>query len=638
MSADKTLPFDAFLLTKLVFFSYGAFFIATGIDGVLPLVISDRAHLFQWSDGTDNYPPHLDVPHSGGIPKPYNAPKYEIFNACGLLNAGGMLIKITPNTFLGSFSQKIWSVAENLINGKGYTGISMADLEKHNTEYRKTAVDVMKGANLGDLPDWFSDARFAQQSFTGANPNTIQIASDEWISRFKQAADLQKLSAVLDLIQKVKTGSLFVQDCSYFRDAVKLPPQAELKAEDRYATAAVTLYHLPVSGRLHPIAIIIDWRGATQDSVTIFNKQLTPLDPQSSDYQSQLKEQNDDWPWRYAKTCAQVSDWTRHELTVHLTNTHMIEEVIIVAANRAFSVDHDVFKLLEPHWYKTLPLNAAARDTLVPKIIFALIGLSGSQAYDFIKDAFANFNFTANYVPQDLASRGFPESKLADPQLKNYPYAQNILGMWQTIRKFVASMIGVSKFSQDAAVATDPQIRSWCSQVQTQGQIPTFPSIQTTPQLIDAITMCIHIASPQHTAVNYLQNFYMGFVPSKPACLYTPLPTTREALGRIREEDLLRALPVGHQREWLLATQIPWLLSFKPAEEANLFTYSDSLYSLLRKKSGATDREKVQIARVFHEDLRGLIEVFKRNSDAMTKDTVPYIVMTPSSTAVSILI
>ncbi|KAG8531040.1 uncharacterized protein KY384_004397 [Bacidia gigantensis] len=561
--------------------------------------IEHGAHLFHWSDGTDNYPPHLEVPRHGGIPKPYNAPQYEIFNACGLLNAAGMLVKITPKTFLGTFAQKIWSAAENLINGRGYQGISFAELEMHNREWRKTAVDVMKGKNLGDLPDWFSDAKFAQQSFTGANPNTIRLASDTWISSFKQAAEMQKLSAVLDFIQKAETRSLYVQDCSYFREAVKAQPKAELKAEDRYGTAAVALYHLSQSGRLHPIAIIIDWRGSVQDSVTIFNKQLIPLDPQSSDYESQLKKQKSDWPWRYAKTCAQ---------------------------------------LLEPHWYKTLPPNAAARETLVPKIILELVGFSGSQPYDFIKYAFAGFDFTANYVPQDLASRGFPESELRSPRLRNYPYAQNILSIWNTIRKFVHSMVGVTKYSSDNEVANDAPIRSWYKQIRNEGQIPSFPEIKTSDQLIDAITMCIHVASPQHTAINYLQNFYMGFVPAKPPCLYTPLPKTREELGRKREEDLLHALPVGHQREWLLATQIPWLLSYKPAEEANLFTYSDSLYNLLRKKSGLRDKKVTEIAKVFHEDLRALIEQFKASSDNMTTDTVPYIVMNPGTTAVSILL
>ncbi len=380
-----------------------------------------------------------------------------------------MLLKISPKTYVGRFSQRLWSATENLLNGKAYEGTSMEDLEKNNKKYRKSAVDVMKGQNLGDLPDWFSDAKFAQQSlqsFTGANPYTIRLASDEWIERFKEAARIQKASTALDFIDQADQKSLFLQDCSYFREALKVGPTTELKAEDRYNNAAVTLFLLSPNGSLHPLAIVLDWRGSIKDSVTIFNRRLAPLDPESSDYEYHLNQEKQDWPWRYAKTCAQFSDSIRHQLTVHLVNTHMVEEVIIVAANRAFPVNHVVFKLLEPHWYRTLPLNAAARDTLVPKITFELMGLGGSQPKEFLKNAFAHFDFVANYVPQELDSRGFPQNELSSPRLNNYPYGQNISKMWYTIRKFVSAMIQNSDKKDDANVADDPHIYSWCEQVQ----------------------------------------------------------------------------------------------------------------------------------------------------------------------------
>ena len=66
-------------------------------------------------------------------------------------------------------------------------------------------------------------------------------------------------------------------------------------------------------------------------SVTIFNKRMSPSDSTSGE--------KDDWPWRYAKTCAQVTDWMRHELTVHLTLSHLVEEAIIVATNRTIPMD-----------------------------------------------------------------------------------------------------------------------------------------------------------------------------------------------------------------------------------------------------------------------------------------------------------
>jgi len=64
--------------------------------------------------------------------------------------------------------------------------------------------------------------------------------------------------------------------------------------------------------------------------------------------------------------CVQVSDWNLYELTVHLTETHLVEEAVIVAAHRTLPVDDIVYRLLAPHWLETLPLNAAARSALIP--------------------------------------------------------------------------------------------------------------------------------------------------------------------------------------------------------------------------------------------------------------------------------
>lgn len=169
---------------------------------------------------------------------------------------------------------------------------------------------------------------------------------------------------------------------------------------------------------------------------------------------------------------------------------------------------HPVYRLLEPHWLKTLLLNAAARATLIPKVVLQLVSLENSQALKFISHAFKNFDFVGQYVPNDLASRGFPTEKLDEGRFKNYAYARNMKLMWDVLRSFVALMI-VIHYASDVAVASDQQVKDWYQEIQSQqgGQLPTFPTITTRDQLINALAMCIHIASPQHTAVNYLQNF-----------------------------------------------------------------------------------------------------------------------------------
>jgi len=91
-------------------------------------------------------------------------------------------------------------------------------------------------------------------------------------------------------------------------------------------------------------------------------------------------------------------------VAIHLVHTHLVEEVIIVAANRSFPSEHPVFRLLEPHWLRTLSLNAAARATLVPDIVIDLVGISKPQAMAFINDAFTTFDFCGKYIPNDLVS------------------------------------------------------------------------------------------------------------------------------------------------------------------------------------------------------------------------------------------
>lgn len=102
--------------------------------------------------------------------------------------------------------------------------------------------------------------------------------------------------------------------------------------------------------------------------------------------------------------------------------------------------------------------------------------------------------------------------------------------------------------------------------------------------------MCIHIASPQHTAVNYLQNFYMSFVVAKPSAVFKAPPQTVSQLLSYTETNLVDALPIKRQREWLLSAQLPWLLSFRVVEEHNLLNYAASLFRLYREKTKSNDK------------------------------------------------
>jgi hypothetical protein len=565
---------------------------------------------------------------------------FRIFNVGGLLETSVLLQKIIPEEdgIKGRTRDFLLDKTQAAaFGGDPDKGMTIQDVVDYNKYHRKFGTDIEHGGNIGLLDDWFGDRRFADQQLTGTNPTTITRATPEWIADFTAAAQAGNYRQWVSALARVDSKSLYVQDGSYFRRAAGVSdPTAILHhkqpgSEECWTVGAVSLFQLHEDGKIHPIAICIDYRGSLDNSVTIFNKRLSPYDSTASEKQ--------DWPWRYAKTCAQVTDWMRHELAVHLTCSHFVEEAIIVATNRSIPMDHPLYRLLYPHWYKTLSLNAAGRSTLVPQIAVDIVGVSPDQAYHFLCDAYDTYDFVGSYVPNDLKRRGFPSTQegLAHPRYRNYPYAKNVLALWTTLRTYTKSMLQIP-FPTNAAVAADDAIQRWATEIQTAGHMPTFPSITTLDSLVDAATMCVFIASPFHTAINYLQNFYQAFVAAKPPALCSAPPTTLDQLRAYTEADLVAALPINRQRQWLLAAQVPWLLSFKVEPDRSLLNYAASQWRVYRHKRDEKDVKVKEASARLYADLKRLQTVFYRNSVAMDRGSIPYMVLDPGLTAVSILI
>ncbi|KAK3328542.1 lipoxygenase [Cercophora scortea] len=625
--------------------TFASLFDVLGIESTLPryVTLEEQKKLYQFSaypnnaDGTPaDYPPHLQH-----IPPDQDISQFAIFSAIGLIQTQVILQKITPDEdgFLGR--TKKWLVEKEraaAFGGDPEKGLKIQDVVDYNKFHRKFGTDISSGGNIGLLDDWFSDRRFADQQFTGTNPTTITRASPTWIAEFTKAAKAGGYDKWVPALAKADPASLYIQDGSYFRKACGVSDPTEALhnknpgADDNWAVGAVSLFQLHDDGKLHPIAICIDHKGSIEKSVTIFNHRMSPSDSTSGE--------KEDWPWRYAKTCAQVTDWMRHELTVHLTLSHLVEEAIIVATNRTIPMDHPIYRLLYPHWYKTLSLNAAARASLVPQVIVDLVGISPAQAYSFMHHAYNTYDFVGSYVPNDLKRRGFPsttEELEKNPRYKNYPYAKNVLGLWTTLRSYVSSMLRLS-FPTDASVAGDQYIQDWAREVQTSAFIPSFPTIQTIDALADAVTMCIHIAAPFHSAVNYLQNFYQAFVIAKPPSLCHLPPASLAELNSFKEPDLVAALPINRQRQWLLAAQVPWLLSFKVDDDRSLLNYAASQFNVYKYKRGEKEIKIKEISQQLYSQLRELQKRFYNNSVVMDKGSIPYMVLDPGLTAVSILI
>lgn len=203
--------------------------------------LEHQCTLYQWQPKTgtnaDKYPPHLNLTPSGP-PGVDNLNSFQIFDAMRLLDTGFVLAKIVPDQI------------KDFVFGHPDQGSTMVDILNRNQSLRAAKKNIYTEPNIGDRADYYSDEVFAQQAFTGGNPATIEIASADWVAKFKEAA--AQRPDVAELIDSADEGFLFVQDCSYFRAAVGANPKASMmvkgeNGENRYATATVTLFYLQVS-------------------------------------------------------------------------------------------------------------------------------------------------------------------------------------------------------------------------------------------------------------------------------------------------------------------------------------------------------------------------------------------------------
>lgn len=289
--------------------------------------IGKQRSMYQWQESSEPpFPPHCKL-----VPKDARVGLMSMFDMSKLISAAV------------SFMPEIPKGLSSFLYGEPM-GPTMANLEERMKILTKQGKNIGSVPSIANRPDWYSDAVFAQQRFTGPNPTSICRASTEWIQRFKITANKQGNKAMYTMLNSMSADMMYIQDYSHFRNACGAAPTTVLQSSDgtRFACASVTLFQLTREGTLHPMGIVLDYQNSMDSSVCIFNRRMGPED--STEFEAK------DWPWRYAKMCHQVSDWTQHELAVHLNDCHFVMEATIVACQRAFPNNHVVYNMLAPHW------------------------------------------------------------------------------------------------------------------------------------------------------------------------------------------------------------------------------------------------------------------------------------------------
>lgn len=334
-----------------------------------PLSIEKKREFFVLTNGSDGYPPHLNLAgnkpaadvEASKVQKSSLAPT-DIFNQMRLLQLSTLLRTVMPENFI---RDRVGDLANLSFGGMGRpdAGEKLEDVEEYNRKMRAKWMlkDIYNLPNVGDLNDWYTDARFAQQHLTGTNPTTIERASKRWIKHFATASQNPADKRAKEIVTGLNHGfpeSLYVQDYSYFREAAGMDKSAVIKCEFdetyveeknvksrkiyHYGCASVCLFYLNESGSLQPLAIIVDWRGSAAESVTIYNRELVKRDPffQSldarggkDDQASETVDEAHDWAWRYGGYSDNLKAQSTNILTAIQQPRHAYKLVIGFAMN-----------------------------------------------------------------------------------------------------------------------------------------------------------------------------------------------------------------------------------------------------------------------------------------------------------------
>jgi len=431
---------------------------------------------------------------------------------------------------------------------------------------------------------WFRDEEFARETLAGMNPLSIQLLTELPIaSRLDEKTYGPRNSLITkELIEKQINGvmtaeeavlnkKLFILD---YHDML-LPYVHEVRElDDTTLYASRTVFFLQEEGTLRPIAIEL-------------TRPRSPNMPQWRQVFTPGSSVTDSWLWQLAKTQVLAQDTGYHQLVSHWLRTHCSVEPYVIAANRQLSQMHPVYRLLHPHFRFTMEINAQARKALINAggIIESSFSpgkysmLLSSGVYDTF------WRFDKEALPADLIRRGMAfqgEDGKLELTIKDYPYANDGLLIWDSIERWVSDYVE-NYYPSAADIAGDEELQGFWTEVRTRGHAdkqdePWWPRLDGHESLVQVLSTIIWVASGHHAAVNFPQYPYAGYLPNRPTIARRNMPTeqgcedTRSFL-RDPEKVLLDTLPSQYQSTLVLP--VLNLLSSHSAGEEYLGVYSE---------------------------------------------------------------
>ena len=376
-----------------------------------------------------------------------------------------------------------------------------------------------------------NDGTFAIQRLSGPNPmeltnvlalnyslqEKLGITNEIFQTVLAKVWGKKQVRETLD--SGIKEGGLFVTDYAILDN---VNPQ-----ENRFITAPIALYFADRSRNGSPLIPIAIQLGQIPGESLL----CTPLDGVD---------------WNLAKLIAQMADFYVHQMMRHLGQTHLALEPIALATVRSLAARHPVNVLLKPHFEFTMAINLRADKLLVNPGGFVETFFGGALesslnlANQGVSDLFSNFNDFV--LPRNLRLRGVDDRSI----LRDFPYRDDGLLVWNTLEDYVSQYIGIY-YRSNPDVREDFELQNWLQALRTDisdggfGVVSLPDHLTNRDQLIDLLTQIIFTAGPQHSAIAWTQYQYMAFIPNMPGAIYQPIPREKGMFGD--ENSLTSFLP-----------------------------------------------------------------------------------------------
>jgi Lipoxygenase len=575
---------------------------------------------YEWERTPLYVPPHVK-----------DLPKGEGFSLSKIIKFDGLIAKGVLGFIFGEFLYGLNRFRLKKLNFQMTADFGLADTFKSinawnrlsDFEYFYKPWTSFARPRVADT--WQTDREFAQGRLCGINPGFIRKCQPEDLrldGKFPVSEELivSLLPAGSCLERELESGDrLYLLDYQILSNI--LTPELEDQL-GKYAVAPLCLLHVNAQQQLMPIAIRL-WQDPQKNNLET-NPIFTPQSPSQS--------------WLTAKVAVSSADIAYQGIVSHLLNTHLIVETFGVCTHRQFSPNHIIFQLLVPHFFNTLAINEMARGIFLGHNGFfdetGALGYTGSN--ELLRRAYSgtgeNYEgephlFYKTAFPVDVENRG-----VAD--LPGYHYREDGLLIWDAIQTYVTDILKL-RYPSAADLLSDGELQAWKQELvspdhgRLQGLLPPEKADQITGPLTELedlaaiLTNIIFTATAQHSAVNFGQYEYAGWVPNMPFALYQPLTD----LSNQHEPtlDLTARLPNRVQT-------IKQMVLVK----ALSMPVPDSSPSLLTMQNPFQDAAAQKVFQVFQGDRLPQIEQKITERNAALEQ--PYVRLLPSKIAQSIAI